>query len=293
MAAPSSPNLSYNNPGLSKYHERRGSTRRSFASSRSASQIESPRTLCPRDGDAFSYDRSHLQAWHISQGLYEHLPSNIQAVLATLQQAGAAVLSGFERFEAHTSELKTRRAATKFEDDELIAKLDALPPPKLRTDSNASSVILSDVASPVFTDTTTSVSGSPSLASSQSTNPVSPICLGPSDVPFPAAEKVSRSRDGSFTTPIEPLDQGYVMELSGLRTEALPRLKHKGRQLDAEWREAKRVNEATRHLSNDDITAFEEWWVEKKKYISNLYDQGTRLSNELNLSPNGLGWTAP
>ncbi|KAJ4355780.1 uncharacterized protein N0V89_003801 [Didymosphaeria variabile] len=290
MADPSSPNLTYNNPAFSKLHERRGSTRRSFTCSFSAPKIES-RTLCPRDGDAFSYDSAHLPAWYIAEDLWERLPSNIQTTLASLQQAGAAVLTGYGRLEAHTSAQDTARAHTKFEDDELIAKLDALPPPKMRTISNASSVIQSDVNSPVFTETSVSDVGSPSMASSQSTNPVSPICLDPSDTP--PAEKCDRSRDGSFITPIEPQDQGYVLEISYLRTEALPRLKHNGRKLDLEWREAKRTNEITHHISDDDIAAFEEWWAEKKIKIDKLYERGNHLSSDLNLSPNGLGWAAP
>lgn len=197
----------------------------------------------------------------------------------------------FERLDEHRSEQKVVRPKTDFEDDELIAKLDALPPPKLRTVSNASSVIYSDAASPTFTEATTSEVGSPSLASSQSTNPVSPICLGPSDCP--PVEKVTRSRGGSFTTPIEPRDQGYVTEISALRTESLPRLRHKGRQLDSEWREAKRVNETTHQLSANDIAVFEDWWAEQKTRIDRLYEQGKDLSAYLNLSPNGLGWVAP
>ena len=115
--------------------------------------------------------------------------------------------------------------------------------------------------------------------------------MGPSHTP--PAEKVTRTRDNSFTTPIEPQDQGYILELSSLRTEALPRLRHKGRQLDTEWREAKRLNETTHHVSANDIVAFEEWWTEKKVQIQKLYDQGKDLSSNLNLSPSGLGWTAP
>lgn len=94
MATPSSPNLIYNNPAFSNHHGRRGSTRRSFTSSFSAPNIESPRTLCPRDGDAFSFDRSHLPAWSIAQDVWERLPSNIQSKVAAMQQAGAAVLTG-------------------------------------------------------------------------------------------------------------------------------------------------------------------------------------------------------
>ncbi|KAF2448357.1 hypothetical protein P171DRAFT_211696 [Karstenula rhodostoma CBS 690.94] len=291
MADPSSPNLTYNNPAFSKYHERHGSTRRNFNSSFSAPKIDSPRTLCPRDGDAFSYDRSHLADWHVTHDLWERLPSNIQATLAAVQQAGAAVLTGFARVDAHTSAQGNDLACTKFEDDELIAKLDALPPPKMRTNSNASSVVLSDVNSPVFTTTSMSEAGTPSMASTLSTNPVSPICLGPSD--SPPAEKCDRSRDGSFITPIEPQDQGYVLEISSLRTEALPRLKHSGHKLDSEWRDAKRTNDIAHHLSAIDIATFEKWWAEKKLKIDTLYNRGQHLSAGLNLSPKGLGWVAP
>jgi hypothetical protein len=198
---------------------------------------------------------------------------------------------GYARIEAHTSAQGNSRANTKFEDDELIAKLDALPPPKMRTISNASSVILSDVNSPVFTETSISEAGTPSMASSQSTNPVSPICLGPSDT-LPT-EKGDRSRDGSFITPIEPQDQGYVLEISSLRTEALPRLKHSGHKLDLEWRETKRTNDSTHHLSAIDVATFEKWLAEAKLKIDRLYDRGQHLSSGLNLSPNGLGWAAP
>ncbi|KAK7181071.1 hypothetical protein DPSP01_003577 [Paraphaeosphaeria sporulosa] len=291
MADPSSPNLTYNNPAFSQNHERRGSIRRSFTSSFCTPKIDTPRTLCPRDGDAFSYDRSHLADWHVTQDLWEHLPSNIQTTLAAVQQAGAAVLTGYSRIDAHKSAQGNGNAYTKFEDDELIAKLDALPPPKIRTISNASSVVLSDVNSPVFTTTSVSEAGTPSIASSQSTNPVSPICLGPSDS-LPA-EKGNRSRNGSFIIPIEPQDQGYVLEISSLRTEALPRLKHSGHKLDLEWREAKRTSDTTHHLSAINIATFEKWWAEKKLKIDSLYERGQHLSTGLNLSPNGLGWAAP
>ncbi|KAF9737781.1 hypothetical protein PMIN03_008494 [Paraphaeosphaeria minitans] len=291
MADPSSPNLTYNNPAFSKNHERRGSSRRSFTYSFGAPNIDTPRTLCPRDGDAFSYDRSHLADWHVPQDIWERLPSNIQTTLAAVQQAGAAVLTAYSRIDAHKSAQGNGHAYTKFEDDELIAKLGALPPPKMRTISDASSVVPSDVNSPVFTTTSMSDVGTPSMASSQGTNPVSPICLGPSD-PLPA-EKGNRSRDGSFITPIEPQDQGYVLEISSLRTEALPRLKHSGHKLDSDWREAKRTKDTLHHLSAIDIATFEKWWAEKKLNIDSLYERGQHLSTGLNLSPNGLGWAAP
>lgn len=232
-------------------------------------------------------------------------------------------IPGYDRLDAHRAE---QMAASRFEESELIAKLDALPSPKMRAFSNGtngSNVRVWDLASPIFTGA--SVSGSPSQSASPA-SPVSPICLGPSNAPVPEKvnpekvspetaipetanpekanpdkadpdkadpEKVNRSRDSSFSTPIEPQDQGYVFELSTLRTEALPRLKHKGRQLDSEWREAKRANETTHRLSACDIAVFEQWWADKKIYIQNLYDQGKIMSSNFNLSPTGLGWTAP
>lgn len=60
----------------------------------SSPQIESPRTLCPRDGDAFSYNPSHLPAWYIPQDLWERLPATLQSTLASMQHAGAAALTG-------------------------------------------------------------------------------------------------------------------------------------------------------------------------------------------------------
>ncbi|KAJ4298291.1 hypothetical protein N0V90_006191 [Kalmusia sp. IMI 367209] len=285
MAAPTSPQIIYNNPSFARYHERRGSTRRSSTLSRSTSQVESPRTLCPRDGGAFTYRLSHLSDWYVAQDLWERLPVNVRTHVATMQQAGAAVLTGCERLEEHRSELSGRRADTKFEEDELLAHLAALPPPKMRTTSNASSAVVSELASPVFTEAPNSELGSPSLASSQSTSPVSPICLGPTD----ALLRSDRPRERSFSTPLEPHDQRYALELSHLRTEALPRLRHNHLRVEAEWTEAKRIN----RVPDDDITTFEEWCAEKKNKIDVLYEKVDRLSRAINLSPNGLGWTAP
>lgn len=194
---------------------------------------------------------------------------------------------GYERIEAHKAEQNIGRANAKFGDDDLIDQLDALPPPKMRTISNASSVILSDANSPVFTSETES----PSMASSQSTNPVSPICLDPSD--DPPAEKCGRSRGASFITPIDPQDQGFVLEISALRTEALPRLRHSSRKLEVEWREVKRINDSANHVSASDIAAFENWFAAKNTQVRELDEKVQHLSSDLNLSPNGLGWTAP
>ncbi|KAF2686375.1 hypothetical protein K458DRAFT_211527 [Lentithecium fluviatile CBS 122367] len=281
MAVPTSPNQPHHHsPAVGRNHSRRSSTRKSCAS-----LLESPRTLCPRDGDAFSYDPAHLADWYIPQDLWERLTPKLQATLAAMQHAGAAVLTGFERLGKHTEELECGRPNHKLEEDELIVQLSALPPPKLRTTSNASSAFFSDAPSPVFTDTPNSGSTSPSLSGSQIASPVSPICLSPLD--SMCFEKRERSREHSFSTPREPHDAYYAAELSHLRTEALTRLRHASRKVDQEWYEAERTNA----ISEDDATAFMTWWLEKKSYIMHLYEQGNRMSRAIGLSPSGMGWT--
>lgn len=75
---------------------RRNSSHKDFTCSlpRSGSHVELPRTACPKDGDAFSYDPSHLRAWYLPQELWDRLPAELQAALAAVQHSGAAVLTG-------------------------------------------------------------------------------------------------------------------------------------------------------------------------------------------------------
>jgi hypothetical protein len=87
MAASTTPNQPAN---LGHNHSRRGSSRRSFA----LSHIDSPRTLCPRDGDAFSYDPAHLAEWNLPQSLWDSLTPKLQATVILMQHSGAAVSTG-------------------------------------------------------------------------------------------------------------------------------------------------------------------------------------------------------
>jgi hypothetical protein len=92
MAAPQSPFPIYHDPVQTR---RRSSGRRSVAAlSRSSSHLEAARTACPKDGDAFSYDPSHLRSWYVPQELWERLPAQVQSSLAAVQHSGAAVLTG-------------------------------------------------------------------------------------------------------------------------------------------------------------------------------------------------------
>ena len=112
------------------------------------------------------------------------------------------------------------------------------------------------------------------------------MSLGPPADPF---DKLSRSRERSFSTPLEPHDAYYATELSHLRTEALPRLRHLGHKVDAECNEAKRSGD----ISEQDVNAFETWWAEKKCIIVSLNEKGKRLATALGLAATGMGWCAP
>ncbi|CAA9963392.1 hypothetical protein P3342_008961 [Pyrenophora teres f. teres] len=283
MATPQSPKPIYHDPML--LSRPRSCSRRSVASlSRSASYIDSPRTACPKDGDAFSYDPAHLRHWYCPHELWVRLPQNVQSSLAAVQHSGAAVLTGFERLDKHLESSEDCHVDAKATADEYLVQLDELPPPKFRTVSNASSVFHSDSSSPCTSGSSVSHSGSnspvtSSLPMSQIMCPGSPICLGPSEL--------SRSRERSFSTPLKAHDAYYAAELSHLRTEALPRLRHKSYKVDSEWAQAKH------HVSADDVNAFENFWAEKKCAILSLDERGRRLASAVGLANTGLGWCAP
>ncbi|KAK8159219.1 hypothetical protein IWX90DRAFT_417201 [Phyllosticta citrichinensis] len=61
--------------------------------------VSAPRTHCPKDVDAFSYDPKHLQRWMMPQHLWEQLPQQLTSPLVSVQHAGAAVQTGLDRIE--------------------------------------------------------------------------------------------------------------------------------------------------------------------------------------------------
>lgn len=149
---------------------------------------------------------------------------------------------------------------------------------------------MSDISSPAFSGTPASESGSASptpstFSLSQSTSNPAPISLGPPEL----ETKRSTTRERSFSTPLEPKDAKYASELSYLRTEALPRLRHAGHKVDTEWYEAKR----TGSVAPEDVQAFESWWSETKCTILKLSETGKKLAEANGVTPNGMGWTAP
>ncbi|KAF1961803.1 hypothetical protein CC80DRAFT_543172 [Byssothecium circinans] len=281
MTSPASPKPYYHDPSLGHNHSRRSSTRKSFTSW-SGPQFDSPRTLCPRDGDAFSFDAARLPEWYIPQEeLWQRLPSSLQKALVSVQHGGAAVLSGFDRLTNHTKDLDCGRVTNKLDEDEFLVQLDSLPSPELGMTLRNSPFLSVVTDSPSF--------GSPALSSSQSTStsPISPICLTPLE--GNSFERPERSRERSFIIPMEPNDAYYRTELSYLRTEALPRLRHASLKVDTEWYEAKQFHP----FNPDEIKAFESWWTEKKMRIGHLNEQAKRLSGAIGLASTGMGWTAP
>lgn len=173
--------------------------------------------------------------------------------------------------------------------DELLIKLEELPLPKFRTVSNASSVFQSDISSPITDGSSGSQSQSECASPMTSFSftqamPVSPISLGPPEL----FNQCSRTRDRSFSTPLEPHDAYFATELSHLHTEALPRLRHKCHKVDTEWYEAKRTGTFLADVMND----FENCWAEKKCIVLNLSEKSKRLANAHCVSSTGMGWAA-
>jgi len=255
--------------------------------------MDSPRAPHSKDEDAFHFDPAQLQKWYLPQNIWDGLPAALQASLTAVQHSGAAVSTGFARLAKHEVSLEKHGEG---EDEDDVDELECLPPPRFnRAFSNASSVFTSDSSSCVTTASSVassvSQSGCPSPATSSFSQPqtrpkFSPVSLGD---PANAINKQSRSRDRSFSTPLEPHDAYYAIELSHLRTEALPRLRHLGRKVDFEWTDAKRSG----ILSTDDANAFENWWAEKTCEIMALNAMGKHRADALGLVPTGMGWCAP
>lgn len=290
MAAesPLSPRLPYNSPPpVGKSRPRLNSTRKSSHSNPLPPSIESPRTLCPRDIDAFSFSAAHLPYWCFDDALWKHLPDSLKELVAHFQRSGAAVLTGFERLEEHSGHITT--FTPRPTEDEMLVQLDdsissLKSLPKLDTDSTLSSFNV--------TSSPTSSAQSPSMSASQGSqiSPVSPISLAvdvfPDGMLSPGSILGSRTRERSFSTPVDPCDAYYRNELSQLRTEAIPRLRHAALRLAIEWTAVKNSGS----IPKEDVEAFQRWWDERKVKADDLDEKTRRLSDFHGLTPHGLGW---
>jgi hypothetical protein len=196
----------------------------------------------------------------------------MQSAVAALQHSGAAVLTSYERLDEHSH-------------GDTSAELKFLPDHVTLAELRAASFSSSAITSPTFSSPSSSMSSSPAVAALHHAGPISPITLSPPEMTL--SEK--RHHERSFSIPLEPRDAYYATELSYLRTESLPRLRHAARKVDNEWYEAKRLGS----VSQDDATEFEKWWADKKTWIRQLDEQGRRMSSAMGVSASGLGWTAP
>ena len=266
-------------------HQRRPSVRRSFSATSpipSTPKIESPRTLCPRDGDAFSYNPAHLPAWYMPQDLWARLPPQLLASLAAMQHAGAAVLTGFERLENLSGSLNSVPEEKSQVGGPELGDRFATTIVKPRTASNASSVRHdSGFSSPISASPTSSISSSPLLSYDHPTASISPLSLPPT-----TAAQTSHHHRRAFTTPLNPHNAYYAAELSYLRTDSLPRLRHSARRVETEWAECKRADRAFA----DSGAEFEAWWVGKKELVGSLDDKGKRLSMSVGAGVMSMGW---
>lgn len=194
---------------------------------------------------------------------------------------------GFERLDKHTQGLGNTLST-----EALQVHLDECLPLKARTTSNASSVFQSDISSPLTVGSSTSQSGCaspdvPPLSLSQNLPSGASFSLGSSEFSEKRSnEKRTISRERSFSTPLEPHDAYYAMELSSLRTEAIPRLRHACRKVDTEWFEHKRLG----LVADDDIPQFEQWWFQKKNTTYSLSERSKTLASALGLASTGMGW---
>ncbi|OCL11453.1 hypothetical protein AOQ84DRAFT_229298 [Glonium stellatum] len=267
-------------------HQRRPSARRSFSAASpipSSPKIESPRTLCPRDGDAFSYNPAHLPVWYMPPDLWARLPSQLLASLAAMQHAGAAVLTGFERLENLSGSLDSVTEETaQTAGSELEDCFDTITKQRTSSDSSSSRHD-SGFSSPLSTSPTSSISSSPLLSSHHSGAPITPLSLPPT-IDSDAQDKSNRRR--AFTTPLDPHNSYYTAELSYLRTDSLPRLRHSARKVETTLAECRRADRALASLGAE----FEAWWVGKKQLVSSLNDKGKTLGMSMGAGGMCMGW---
>jgi hypothetical protein len=191
---------------------------------------------------------------------------------------------GFERLEKHGFD-----NGSTVQTPEVFTPLDELPsmPLKLRTQSTTSSRFESAIDSPEFTPSQSSGSDSPfSFTASPTMSPVSPICLTPADDSF---TRKRGDRDRSFSTPFEPHEAYIATEVSQLRTESIPRLRHYILKVCQVFNEAK----ASGNLASTETNEFENWLALKKVKCDGLKTDVEHRSELMGLTSTGLGWTAP
>lgn len=286
---PSSPRLSSlyhgrpNHLHHHHHHHRRSSVplRRGSHSSNFPSilKAESPRTPCPADHGAFAYDPAHLKEWYMSQELWHKLPLSLHASVASLQHAGAAVLTAFDRLQIAQQDMLQ-------EQHELDQDTLELSPLEVAVSKDFSR---SRHDSGFFSTLSTSSISLPGT-SCQSTPSLSPLDSPPaSSASSICSDRRSSFNDHAFTTPLSPKCSYYKAEVTGLRSESFPRLRHTARRVESEYKETRRMLDIWQRQSESGSTAgpspaaitivsnsldqFGDWWAEKKMMIASVSDR--------------------
>lgn len=198
-SASPTPNYFAKTGGLKLHHHyRRPSLKKTLMPA--SPGVSAPRTQCPKDVDAFSYNPSHLPAWIMPQDLWEHLPLELRPHLVGVQHAGAAVLTGLERLKeirmdllAHLAELEESQDAPKESDDPTERELDALLnnwnlDTTIKEDWRRDSLLTLTLPTPALTPPCSEIAGSDKSANSSmpgtplGTSPTSPA-FAPTPIP--------------------------------------------------------------------------------------------------------------
>ncbi|KAF2801333.1 uncharacterized protein BDZ99DRAFT_403574 [Mytilinidion resinicola] len=242
--------------------------------------VEALRTACPRNGGAFSYNPVHLSVWYMPEELWARLPTRLTGSIAAVQHAGAAVFTGFERLETLGEALSPSENA----EDDIVPVPGVVKPRGLSTITISSNDSDASATSSLASSVVSTPLSTPNLFSM----PVSPFSLSPSSFEKTTSKPHQRHHARSYTTPMEPDMAYYTLELSHLRTESLPCLRHAIRVVDRELNESKRLVE----LDEETLGEFEAWWVKKKATAIGLDQKGLALSIQRGIPTNGLGWSA-
>jgi len=189
--------------------------------------------------------------------------------------------------------------------DEPLGDFEALPSPKYGTIGDANSIFHYGLATPPITPPEANTeSSTPGLVSPDFSPMVLPHGARPSsagtpvDAPYAlesavasplmsaASRSRSRTRSMSLGIQLEGQERFLVPELSHLRTEILPHLRHSVRKVDVAFVEAKLAGT----ISTSHVEAFEPWWKSTKAKINRLDNETKTIADDINLPPTGMGW---
>ncbi|KAF2836809.1 hypothetical protein M501DRAFT_987076 [Patellaria atrata CBS 101060] len=234
-------------------------------------EFTSSSNLRPKDSHTFSFDPQHLADWTMPATQWNLLPVSLQKSVTAIQQAGAAVDTGFMRLE----ELKQVISGTDGLDEGESDFDNSFPittRPRLlsltKSLSTSSNVTAGSPTSSSFSQY------SPVITPMTPSTPMTPPILSFRAIP-------TRETIVHVLPPPTPQHSYYAAELAHLRTEALPRLRHAIIRLETEWYEQK--EEIDPQIGEDLVRKLREWIGTKKADAQEMHEMAKML---------GLQWKA-